>query len=610
MRLSGPCRLALVASIVIGALLNEARQAWAVIDYGSGSGTRVFTSPVPVLANYEGTWGSFLGTPIGSYYFISAKHINGAFGGGVGQTFTINSQNFTVTAQYDSPTSDLTVWEVNPNTTAFSSGNIAPLYPLYTAINAGYENSKSMVVTGRGTDVGAQVLVGATLKGWQWGTADGQQSWGTNTVSAIVNGGSGLGSLLRFSFDSSGGFNEGTLSVGDSAGGVFIQDPNDSTWKLAGINYAVDGPFSLSSDGSGSFNAAIFDRSGLYQYEGAWVAESGPASAYSTRIASNDTWINSITGSPIWKGAAGNGNWSSGTNWSSAPANGNNLVFSSSSQTATANNSLTSVGAITFDGAAGAFTLSGTALTISGGVTNFSTNTQTIGLNLTLSAAQQFNAVLGNLTVNGTIANGGNALTVAGSFNTTLAGAVSGGGGLVKSGAGTLTISGNNSYSGSTTVGGGNLIVGHVHALGSGGLTINDSAKTTLQSGLSAPVQLPSLTIAGGASPTATLDITNNNLIVHNGNLATLTAQAKSAITVTHDWTGAGLTSSTARDDANHSDRRGRDPKRRRRRRRAVYDLARRRRFGRRRFGQPERRADQVHLLRRCQSGWSGGCIQ
>ncbi len=206
-------------------MLNKARQAWAVIDYGSGSGTRVFTSPVPVLANYEGTWGSFLGTPIGSYYFISAKHINGAFGGGVGQTFTINSQNFTVTAQYDSPTSDLTVWEVNPNTTAFSSGNIAPLYPLYTPINAGYENSKSMVVTGRGTDVGAQVLVGATLKGWQWGTADGQQSWGTNTVSAIVNGGSGLGSLLRFAFDSSGGFNEGTLSVGDSAAACSFKIP-------------------------------------------------------------------------------------------------------------------------------------------------------------------------------------------------------------------------------------------------------------------------------------------------------------------------------------------------------------------------------------------------
>ena len=125
-------------------------------------------------------------------------------------------------AQYDSPSSDLTVWGVNPTAsgTAFSSGNIAPLYPLYNGLSPNVETNKSMVVTGRGTDVGSRVLVGATLKGWQWGTSDGLQSWGTNTVSQIVNGGTGFGSLLRFAFDSSGGFNEGTLSVGDSGGGV------------------------------------------------------------------------------------------------------------------------------------------------------------------------------------------------------------------------------------------------------------------------------------------------------------------------------------------------------------------------------------------------------
>ena len=65
-------------------------------------------------------------------------------------------------------------------------------------------------------------------------------------------------------------------------------------------------------------------------------------------------------------------------------------------------------------------------------------------------------------------------------------------------------------------------------------------------------MQLPTLSINGGSSsPTATLDITDNNMIVHNGDLATLTAQAKAAITVNADWTGPGLTSTTARDDSN-----------------------------------------------------------
>ena len=103
---------------------------------------------------------------------------------------------------------------------------------------------------------------------------------------------------------------------------------------------------------------------------------------------------------------------------------------------------------------------------------------------------------------------------------------------MIKTGAGTQTLSGNNTYTGGTTVTTGTLIAGHVNALGTGGLTINNTATAKLQAGLSGPVQLPSLTIAGGVSPTATLDITDNNLIVHNGNLATMTAQAANGLNI------------------------------------------------------------------------------
>ena len=145
-----------------------------------------------------------------------------------------------------------------------------------------------------------------------------------------------------------------------------------------------------------------------------------------------------------------------------------------------------------------------------------------------------------------TIGNGGAGGSYAGSIQNN-AGTVS----LIKTGAGTQTLSGNNSYSGGTTVTTGTLMAGHVNALGTGGLTINGTAQTTLQAGLSGPVQLPSLTIAGGVSPTATLDITDNNLIVHNGNLATMTAQAASGLNINGAlWTGAGITSSTAAADA------------------------------------------------------------
>ena len=132
-------------------------------------------------------------------------------------------------------------------------------------------------------------------------------------------------------------------------------------------------------------------------------------------------------------------------------------------------------------------------------------------------------------------------------------GAIGGSGGLTKTGSGKFTLSTNNTYSGGTTVNAGTLVVGHVNALGSGGLTINSTATTQLQAGLSGPVQLPSLVDRRRRhSPTATLDITDNNMIVHNGDLATLTAQAKAAAQRQWlDWTGTGITSSTARDDAN-----------------------------------------------------------
>ncbi len=254
---------------------------------------------------------------------------------------------------------------------------------------------------------------------------------------------------------------------------------------------------------------------------------------------------------PIWNGGGSDNNWSTANNWQKTPAAGSNITFAGANRLTSNNDTLSSVGSITFSSTAGAYSLTGNAVTVSGGITNNSTSTQTIGINLTLSAAQQFNAASGNLAVNGTIATGGNTLTVTGSSNATLAGIVSGTGRLVKSGVGTLTASGNNSYSGGTTVSAGTLVVGHVNGLGTGGLTINSNSTTRLQANLGGPVQLSSLSVAGDTAPTGTLDITDNNLIVHNGNLATLTAQIKKGLNAGGTlWTGPGITSSTAAADS------------------------------------------------------------
>ncbi len=52
------------------------------------------TAPTGALVEsgwqYEGLWGSFLGTPIGPQYFITAEHV----GGSIGQSFLFNGLDF------------------------------------------------------------------------------------------------------------------------------------------------------------------------------------------------------------------------------------------------------------------------------------------------------------------------------------------------------------------------------------------------------------------------------------------------------------------------------------------------------------------------------------
>jgi hypothetical protein len=256
--------------------------ARAVILYGTGNPTYNTTAPGGVRQNsgwdYEGQWGNFLGTPIAPNYFITATHI----GGTVGSLFTLGTEHFVTTAQFLSPTSDLTIWQVDHPFSSFAS--------LYTGPS---ELDRQLVVYGRGTERGTEVIVNGSPLGWYAGAATSVQRWGLNQVASIEHY-SGLGDLLRATFDASGGMNEAHLSVGDSGGGVFI---NDGTgWKLAGINYGVDGPFNTTTTGSG-FVAALYSTKGLYEpSDSGWLPAPGdPTAFYATRISANADWIHSVT---------------------------------------------------------------------------------------------------------------------------------------------------------------------------------------------------------------------------------------------------------------------------------------------------------------------------
>ena len=286
----------LIQALVFTALLPAA--AHAVIVYGPQ--TRNTTVPTGSFPNsgwqYEGNWGSFLGTPIAPHAFITAKHVEGS----VGNTFSYLSTNYTTTSFSDNPGTDLRVWQV--------SGTFPSYAPLYTASN---ETNKELVVFGRGTQRGTVFNVGGQAQGWLWGPIDGVQSWGTNTVDGIATDPS-LGQFLQYDFAANpgvAGVNEGILSDHDSGGGVFINDAG--TWKLAGINYGTDGPYKFDPNATTSFHASLYDQSGLYVENAShqWVAApNSPGASYSSRISSNATWISTAVPEPasmMFVGAAG-----------------------------------------------------------------------------------------------------------------------------------------------------------------------------------------------------------------------------------------------------------------------------------------------------------------
>jgi hypothetical protein len=391
--------------VVLLASLYAPLPARGVILWSTGDPTYNTTEPTGALAGsgwqYEGDWGSFLGTPIAPGYFITARHVGGA----VGDTFSYQGVNYTTVACYDDPGSDLRIWKIN--------GLFPTFAPLYSCND---EMGKSLVVFGRGTQRGdpiynelpaAQASLGAPpaaqlllcgsapgksaksapprlptvtprfvfpaqvavpwrgvgrsngtsaanrtvptqgnppwsipppaasepvapptpapetepttgtpaptgdtttpvtapntpiieLKGWQWGAFDGLMRWGENQVDAVIAVGGSVGDLLRAAFDAGVGPNEAHLSSGDSGGAVFIND--GTVWKLAGINYAVDGPYKTSPTGT-PFYGAIFDVCGLYLDTYLLPEEDAPVPShfYATRISTRLDWIQSVINQP------------------------------------------------------------------------------------------------------------------------------------------------------------------------------------------------------------------------------------------------------------------------------------------------------------------------
>ena len=181
-----------------------------------------------------------------------------------------------------------------------------------------------------------------------------------------------------------------------------------------------------------------------------------------TARASNE----SAAGSTLtWTGGGADSNWSTPANWSPAvtPNDNVSLAFPAVASRKTNSNDIVGLSLISLSITGGDYAISGLSISLSGGFSFDGTGAgadPSFANAIVLTGAPSFTSSgVRTLTLGGDIALGGSALGVDVTNRFNISGAVSGGGGLTKTGAGTLALGGNNSYTGGTLIAEGTVLV-------------------------------------------------------------------------------------------------------------------------------------------------------
>lgn len=229
------------------------------------------------------------------------------------------------------------------------------------------------------------------------------------------------------------------------------------------------------------------------------------------------TWSGGSSTSNKW---SSNANWTASTGGAKAPTSGTStdIVFAGTKRLSPDMDANYTVRGVTFSSSAGAFTLGSSTSKILrtdvGGITSNSAASQTIAMGLQLNAAQTWTANSGALTVSGNVNLGYNDLNVGGAGNVSLSGILSGGSAgntLTKQGAGTLTLSGTNTFGHVLRVDQGSVVLTNSAALGelTWGNTVGAAGTLRLQN---------NITVTEGSFDVA-------GTIVNNSGANTLAAQ-------------------------------------------------------------------------------------
>ncbi|TDM09084.1 MAG: hypothetical protein C4K60_07025 [Ideonella sp. MAG2] len=328
-------------------------------------------------------------------------------------------------------------------------------------------------------------------------TLSGNNSY-TGTTSVLGNGGTLLASGPTALGSSQGGTTLATgarlelLNIGSSAEAITTTGPA-TLLNVGGDNTLTSG---ITAGGSTSITVSSGSLT-LAPTSGA--ALSGSDTALNVAVNGGDLVVNGAL--QLGNGALNISSTSSGsTILNAANSYSGGTSVATATLVAASNGALGSGSAAVSNGAtlglrgdislANAITL-GAASPASGGTLRNLSGDNTLTDTVTLTgAAATITVDAGSLTLapsNGTAISGSQDLFLTGAGTLSIQGVIAtGAGALTKSGTGTATLAGDNSYTGTTTVSGGTLVAAHDNALGSSaaGTTVDNGASLALQGGV------------------------------------------------------------------------------------------------------------------------------